>query len=229
MVLIHFLHSLYKEERNFSLHGIQSIFHQSICQSNSAKIVDFLEIVPPGATDLPSLVFCVASFPLSFSIEIHTCNIYAYISIYLSIYWERECIIYWCSLGVQAQSTSQRIHSNTFSWLTFNRQVLHLPLTHQWYTSISGLLFSPKILTFIAKPQWLKLNISENKTCYLPRKPILLCSSSINPILVNANVVNLASQTLWLWLPCSHSINCQALLILLLKYINCDYFSPLWL
>lgn len=68
MVLIHFLHSLHKEERNFSLHGIQSIFHQSICQSNSAKIVDFLEIVLPGPTDLPSLVFCVASFPLSFSI-----------------------------------------------------------------------------------------------------------------------------------------------------------------
>ena len=161
---------------------------------------------------------------------IHTCNIYAYISIYLSIYWERECIIYWCSPGVQAQSTSQRIHSNTFSWLTFNRQSLHLPLTHQWSTSISGLLFSPKILTFISKPQWLKLSISKNKTCYLPGKPILLLySSSINPIFVNANVVNLASQTLWLWLPSSHSINCQALLILPLKYLNCDYFSPLWL
>lgn len=128
--------------------------------------------------------------------HIHTCNIYACISIYLSIYWERECIIYWCSPGVQAQSTSQRIHSNTFSWLTFNRQSLHLPLTHQWSTSISGLLSSPKILTFISKPQWLKLNISTNKTCYLPRKPILLLySSSINPIFVNTNVVNLASQT----------------------------------
>ena len=68
MVLIHFLHSLYKEERNFSLHGIQSIFHQSTCQSYNAKIADFHEAVLPGPTDLPSLVFCVASFPLSFSI-----------------------------------------------------------------------------------------------------------------------------------------------------------------
>ena len=87
MVLIHFLHSLYKEERNFSLRGIQSIFHQSTCQSYNAKIADFHETVLPGPTDLPSLVFCVASFPLSLSR--YTYKHMYYICLYLYLSTER--------------------------------------------------------------------------------------------------------------------------------------------
>ena len=226
MVLIHFLHSLYKEERNFSLRGIQSIFHQSTCQSYNAKIADFHETVLPGPTDLPSLVFCVASFPLSLSR--YTYKHMYYICLYLYLSTERMYNILVLSRG----PGSIYFPKNTFKYIllvNFQPTGARLPLTHQWSTSISGLLFSPKILTSISKPQWLKLNISENKTCYLPPKPILLYSSSVNSIFVNTNVVNLASQTLWLRVPCSHNINCQALLILPLKYLNCDYFSPLWL
>ena len=114
MALIHFLHSPYKKERKFLLHGIQSK-HLEILPKwlISMKLFYLVLLITPSGLlcgFISSLFLCLdihtyyiyLSIYLSIYIYI---DIYIYMSTYLSIYWERECVIYWCSPRVQAQST----------------------------------------------------------------------------------------------------------------------------
>lgn len=116
----------------------------------------------------------------------------------------------------------QRIHSSLFSWPTFN----WYHFTYQWHINdLYIFLGSSQDISSYLWPRWLQLNTSKNKTHYfLPNLIFLHYPSSMTPVLVTTNTMNLAFETLLL--PNSPSINCQDLLIILMKSLKSIFFHP---
>ena len=137
--------------------------------------------------------------------HINTCIIYAYISTYLL----RECMTYWCSPGVQAQSTSQRIHSNTFSWLTFNQQVL----VYHWHINDLHLFLGSSSL-----PRYWPLfqSLSGSSSTYPKIKHVIFPQNLFSYIL-HPSTPSLLTPMLSTWHPKHYDSGSLAHIILIVK------------